>query len=162
MKRCCICHQSLPVGEFYNDRSSKDGLQSSCKPCGYQANKRWREANPEKTSALQKRWRDGHRGARREALKEWKQANPERAREIHKRAYRKYRYGVTDEWYADAQAHDGCAICGDTERLCIDHDHTSGVARMLLCTRCNTGLGMFLESPARLRRAALYLEAFGA
>lgn len=40
-----------------------------------------------------------------------------------------------------------CAICGTTEprgrgRFHVDHDHTSNVVRGLLCTACNTGLGL--------------------
>lgn len=60
-----------------------------------------------------------------------------------------------------------CAICGDSEtyqrdgklrRLAVDHDHSTGVVRGVLCTRCNSGLGMFRDKPALLRAAALYLE----
>ena len=41
----------------------------------------------------------------------------------------------------------------------IDHCHTSGETRGLLCKRCNIGLGHFKDSPERLIEAAKYLEA---
>ena len=34
-----------------------------------------------------------------------------------------------------------CALCGAEKALCIDHDHTSGAVRGILCTGCNSSLG---------------------
>lgn len=61
----------------------------------------------------------------------------------------------------------GCAICGrivddrkdgKERRLCVDHDHDTGEIRGILCTRCNTGIGMFGNDPDVLRRAINYLS----
>lgn len=54
-----------------------------------------------------------------------------------------------------------CAICGDAEDLVIDHCHEANRLRDVLCRRCNTGIGHFLDSPDRLRSAADYLIAHG-
>jgi hypothetical protein len=42
--------------------------------------------------------------------------------------------------------------------LVIDHDHTTGEVRGLLCPTCNAGLGHFKDSPELLLKAALYLQ----
>jgi hypothetical protein len=42
--------------------------------------------------------------------------------------------------------------------LCVDHDHTTGKLRGLLCNRCNRCLGLFKESPVVLRTALCYLS----
>lgn len=55
-----------------------------------------------------------------------------------------------------------CAICDDPpaegKSLLIDHRHSDGTARGLLCPRCNSGLGMFQDRPDRLEKAAEYLR----
>ncbi len=60
-----------------------------------------------------------------------------------------------------AHAQDGgCAICGSRPpMLSVDHCHSSGQVRALLCAGCNTGLGLFGDVPSRLRAAADYVEA---
>jgi hypothetical protein len=53
-----------------------------------------------------------------------------------------------------------CAICGEkpTERLCVDHNHTTNAIRDLICTNCNHALGKAREDPTTLRKMAEYLE----
>src|SRR3990167_482897 len=56
-----------------------------------------------------------------------------------------------------------CAICGHEDTnysLAIDHDHTSGMVRGLLCRRCNTMLGIVHDSEQLLRSAADYLKKY--
>ena len=42
--------------------------------------------------------------------------------------------------------------------FCVDHDHSTGVVRGLLCNTCNQGLGNFYDSSKFLRRAADYID----
>lgn len=61
-----------------------------------------------------------------------------------------------------------CVLCGLQLKLfgtrhspssaCVDHDHATGRMRSILCRACNTGLGLFRESSALLRKAASYIE----
>jgi hypothetical protein len=78
-------------------------------------------------------------------------------------------YGLTVEQYeAMLAAQDGrCVICGDppdpngikaASRLHVDHDHTTGRNRDLLCCRCNQGIGYFKDDPGLFRAAAAYIE----
>lgn len=80
------------------------------------------------------------------------------------------RYGVTaSEFSAMFDRQDGrCAICEELSggqrakgrRLHIDHDHKSGEVRGLLCTSCNTAIGMMEDSEEMLRASISYLAAW--
>ena len=96
-------------------------------------------------------------------------AHPERA-SLDNRVQRMRRYGLTIASYeAMLEAQEGlCAVCGQAEThrgksgkvtlLAVDHDHVTGSVRALLCHSCNTGVGLFLDNPGLLRKAAEYLE----
>jgi Recombination endonuclease VII len=99
-------------------------------------------------------------------VKKRRQRNPHLTRERRRDVLRKYKYGLTPsqfEWLLDQQAH-RCAICqeplkGDKRgRIAIDHNHTNGAIRGILCYGCNWGLGHFVENPTRLRSAIRYLK----
>ena len=81
----------------------------------------------------------------------------------------KQKYGITrkdrDEMYAEQDGK--CVICKDNltfawnhskASAAVDHCHTSGKVRGLLCMNCNMGLGKFQDNPEFLRNAADYLE----
>jgi len=42
--------------------------------------------------------------------------------------------------------------------LCVDHDHETNKIRGLLCSRCNTDLGLFFDNIFNLENAILYLK----
>lgn len=74
--------------------------------------------------------------------------------------WRRYAYGL------DAAAYDAlvaaqrgrCAICGSSDvPLVIDHDHTTGRVRSLLCSPCNRGIGHLRDAATLCRAAAAYL-----
>lgn len=83
------------------------------------------------------------------------------------------RYGLEPSWYFDTLSRQGggCAICGtppNGKRLHVDHDHSHCTAnkgcpicvRGLLCSPCNTGIGMLGESVERLGLAVSYLKSW--
>ncbi|MGQ0520299.1 MAG: endonuclease VII domain-containing protein [Actinomycetota bacterium] len=161
MKRCRICKRELPLTEFYAMAGMRDGHRNECKRCNLATRaERYRE-NPEPT---------------RERVKRWKIANPEREAARHaayrasgrkgisdRKSYLKRKYGITPEDYDQLLAEqDGvCAICGRPPRtdiaLHVDHDHTTGRIRGLLCFRCNNALGDFDDDHDRLAAALHYL-----
>lgn len=87
-------------------------------------------------------------------------ATPEGARRARS-AQLMYRYGITIEQFEELLDAQGgrCAICGDgNERLHVDHCHTTGRIRGLLCGKCNRGLGLLRDNPDILERGAEYLR----
>lgn len=74
------------------------------------------------------------------------------------------RYGIdvsTFEKMRDAQG-GLCALCRKRKAKHIDHDHTTGSVRAILCFKCNNGLGELGDSVDRLRAAIAYLGLSGA
>ena len=73
-----------------------------------------------------------------------KQRNPERAKELELLR----RYGITlEDYYKMDQS---CNICGSSEegrgfKMNVDHCHSTGKVRGLLCNSCNRGLGLLGE-----------------
>lgn len=52
-----------------------------------------------------------------------------------------------------------CAICNKyMDRPCVDHNHTTGKVRKLLCVQCNAMIGNSYENIATLKNAIKYLE----
>lgn len=80
-------------------------------------------------------------------------------------------YSITASEYSIMLEQQGnvCAICkkpetairnGKLQLLAVDHCHSSGKIRALLCHKCNQGLGAFHDDPLLLRAAAEYIEEF--
>lgn len=73
------------------------------------------------------------------------------------------KFGLTPAEYEAMRVAQGgvCAICQGppqpNRRLSVDHDHQTGRIRGLLCTRCNTGIGLLNDSPTVLQQAVKYL-----
>lgn len=91
----------------------------------------------------------------------------------HNRAYKKThqrrmdlkrKYGLSLQDYDDLlESQDGlCAICKrppvEGRNLAVDHDHSTGVIRGLLCHNCNVAIGNFGESLEIIKAAVVYLE----
>lgn len=68
-------------------------------------------------------------------------------------------YGITPGTFkAILVEQGGCAVCGGTKELCVDHDHRTLEIRGILCTKCNTSAGSLNDDPARADRLAAYLR----
>jgi len=82
----------------------------------------------------------------------------------HREWYFRAKYGITHAEYDVMLAEQAgrCAICsgpptGPGQRLHVDHCHTTGTVRGLLCGNCNTAIGLMADDPERLLSAAAYL-----
>lgn len=102
----------------------------------------------------------------RKRAQEWRVTNLERARNADYLRHTQRNFGMSHGEYTDRVAAQGnaCAICRQAAavttkpRLHVDHNHTTGKTRGLLCHWCNAGLGQFRDDAARLRAAADYLD----
>lgn len=131
MKTCCKCGILKHIVDFYRDNRSLDGRYGHCKKCQAEADRRWRARHPVESG------------------------------KISRRSQLKRKFGLTLERLEELKNLQGrrCLICKTKPaKLCIDHNHQTGIFRGLLCNNCNTGLGLFYDSPERLRAAANYLE----
>ena len=70
------------------------------------------------------------------------------------------KYGITLAQYEQMleEQRGQCFICSSEQKLFVDHCHTTGRVRGLLCHHCNLVLGHAMDNPSILRLAANYLE----
>lgn len=148
MKKCNKCLIIKETTEFFKDKACAGGLYSICKYCKKEATYKWRSTNKDKYNAGAKNWRDNNK-------------DKEYGHEI------KRRYGITLVEYDAMLLAQGnkCLLCTyvhDTTnkrgRLYVDHCHTTGKVRGLLCGGCNSALGYFEDDIETLQKAIDYLN----
>lgn len=85
----------------------------------------------------------------------WTRNNPEKSRSM----WLKKRYKITLDNFNTKLLAQGnvCASCKQARKLCVDHDHTTGKVRGLLCDACNKALGLLEEKQATLVSLIEYL-----
>lgn len=151
-RSCTNCGEMKPVTDFY---WSGGRPKSRCKACLSLIRRKRYAADPE---------------AQRRAIaqaKKWQQENPDRAKESRRKNRHRYAvqsYGLSwADWTAMLIAQSGrCAICSEPmEKPNVDHCHNSNEVRGLLCSGCNTGIGLLGDDVDRLRSAIEYLVASG-
>lgn len=121
-----------------------------------EAQKRFREKNPN----YEKEYREKNKERIRQHQKKWAETNPEAV--VEKSLKRNY--GISLEQYKEMESRQEglCSICRrppvGKKRLGVDHNHTTGKIRDLLCHHCNAAIGHLMESPELMRSAAEYIE----
>lgn len=149
---CAACGQAWR----YRDRGFVPRLCPAC-----QGSKSWCNgcltAKPHSEFYAFKRSRTGRQGHCKQCIAT-RNKQPARAR-VRQEIHRRLTYGMTEGEFDAITARQGgrCAICGKVKSLVVDHDHTSGRVRGLVCFGCNTGLGKMQDSPDGLHRAEIYL-----
>lgn len=166
-KLCCICNEVKPATkEFFHKRSSgEDGFRCDCKEC--RKLKRTKDYNRPTKICSKCKIEYPNDGLHFNNLDGVKCKTRAICRKCHKKTSRKVhlkrKYNITLENHKlmiDSQE-GKCAICNRLpKRLVIDHSHTSGKIRGLLCDTCNSGLGMFKENKKFMENAIKYLEFY--
>lgn len=142
-KTCNKCAEIKSLTEFFKDKNNKtDGHYSICKACKQKATLAHRAKHKDVYNAQMRAYR------KKNYLKE-----------------RLYRYKLTPEQYHKMLSDQNhvCAICQCPPKgkrpLVIDHRHSDGKVRGLLCYGCNRALHV-LESIDLLTKAQEYLKKY--
>jgi hypothetical protein len=130
-------------------------------------NKEWRAKHPNYYKIRDNAHKDEKKGYYGENKERYKKGfhlyglnhtKEQRARNLKK-------YGLTDEDYNNMFTAQGgkCLICGKHQSelkkaLSVDHCHSTGNIRGLLCNNCNVGIGFLLHSPDIIESALNYIK----
>lgn len=139
-RECLCCHKIKPWSDFRKSSQGFKGYTAICKCCARRKNKMYRDSLPYKPSK-------------------------------QKDAYLKTQYGITWNEYLSLhkKQKSKCAICGKhLQRMArskaskhktaaVDHCHTTGRVRGLLCGNCNRGLGLLHHNTKLFKKAVRYL-----
>lgn len=152
--------------------STKRYKSGRCGPCAMAYRKGYRQSNIERerqrdreVDARRVDSRKTYRAGRARVISEYSQSYWKRNAERLRLLRIEREFGLSPEDYGrilEAQEYK-CAICLTPEsemgrRLSVDHCHDTGRVRGLLCTQCNTSIGMLKESPEIIARAARYVR----
>lgn len=135
MKECTKCGVNQPLGNYFKNQKGRDGLRSQCKSC----------------------FNTSHR----DSYKRMVEADPNYNR--NRELIRKYGITLEDRERMLKEQKGRCKICQRPEKdvrhslLCVDHCHSTGVVRGLLCSGCNTGIGSLEDNPKALKAALSYI-----
>lgn len=144
-KTCSVCNQEKPLEGFYKQAGGRFGVGRQCKSC---------------RNAYRRAYGKAHLEKENQNARNWRAANPKR----HLNNVLTLKFGITVEQYEKMfkDQNGACAICDkqnlNGRRLAVDHDHSTGKIRGLLCDTCNRGLGYMKDSINLLNKAASYLE----
>lgn len=131
-QECVSCKTIKPISSF-EWQKNRPNPRKKCKECRHSERDYKKEYDYRNKKRKQRYWED-----------------PQKARQ----QWEKTVYGVCKENFN----YSCCWICGSTQRLCIDHCHTTKNPRGILCSKCNTALGMFEDNILKMQRAVEYLD----
>ena len=167
-KKCSKCGEVKDAVEFYASKNKKAGLHSWCKKCIKISSAKLHAKHIKEYKGPTLSVKTCGRCRQLLPAKEFSvdRLNKTGLRTWCKKCVREYcvthSYGISTSQYESMLSAQGgvCAICGSPpqkKRLAVDHCHTSGKVRGLLCDKCNRGIGMFMDRPELLDKAAVYL-----
>jgi hypothetical protein len=147
-KICCKCRYNKEIGCFHKDKNRNDGLQTVCKQC----------------SRLYSQERNAKR---KEEYKRWYQDNKIKVRNY--KLKRKFKISISEYNDMFDEQNGLCAICkkseikkhnGTIQSLAVDHNHSTGKVRALLCSNCNTALGSLKENKDIIFNMIDYIDKY--
>lgn len=154
---CNACKLEKPAEEFGKCAAKKNGVRSWCKQCCRDAMSKYRQIKPQ----TRKLWDAAHK----EKIRQYSKTYNEKTKESRRIKSLQKRYGLSIEQYnlLLVAQNNGCAICGSTNNnrpLFVDHNHTTGELRALLCSTCNSALGMLNENVELILKMVDYINKY--
>lgn len=118
-------------------------------------NQEWRTKNKERHLARAREWHHENR----DVILPKKREYSRRTKESRAHKLRQKKYGITpDDFTKLLERQAGlCAICRVSKAAVVDHNHKTGAIRGILCSPCNTAIGLLKECPKRFEAAVKYL-----
>jgi len=150
--------KKIETGE--NKRQTQEYYHRNKERCLRQR-KQYYENNKEKVLKTCQAYKDKHKEWYREYGRQHYKKNKERYRKNRRIGKLRRDYGITPEDYNRMEENQEyrCLICNTySENLVVDHCHTTGKVRGLLCDSCNRGIGFLGDDVQNLLNAAEYLE----
>lgn len=147
-KECRVCKVEKPeTRSYFRWRNDSNKFRTECIECSEKNKKIYRKNNPDKVKATYK-----------------KTYAKRKANGKHKDSCLRNDFGITLEEYNKMFEEQGgcCKICckhqSEQKRaLAVDHCHSSGKIRGLLCNNCNKGIGNLQDNLEILSRAFEYV-----
>ena len=156
---CTKCKLSKDYSLFSKDKSKKLGIHSVCKEC----QKIQKAGRKDKAKLVRKAHYERTKELSSKYHKE-KNAKPEVKLKFKEKHLKKsYNLSLEDLEQLKISQKYRCAICNTHEDDCsrktlfVDHNHTTGEVRGLLCSQCNSALGLFYDDTELLASAIKYL-----
>jgi hypothetical protein len=146
MIQCTKCKEFKLATEFSKDSKKQNGLTSHCKLCRNLKRKEHYYKNLEKEYNRRITYRSN---------------NPEKVKASNRNTKLKRAYGITHDDYLEMfnKQNKKCACCNkEFDKLVVDHNHTTGVVRELLCNPCNTALGLLNEDVTVMQNMSNYVR----
>lgn len=173
-KKCKSCEIIKPNSDFHSHKKSKDRLAYICKVCFNKTQIVYRLKYPEKIKQVN---RDAYLRKREDRINDaikWKAKNPEKSKAIklkfknnnpdYSRFLTLKRHGLTTNQFDKmiSSCNNSCEICKKIFKskpdAKIDHCHTTGKVRGILCGHCNTALGLVNDNDKILLSMIDYLK----
>jgi len=170
--QCNYCNELLHKDKYviYNNRLHEGRC---CRCCRNKNRKTYYSSHPDRYKEKEyieykKKYYQLNKEERCKKQKEWAHIITENGIPIDREKYIWRVYKLTGKEYANLLIiqEDSCAICKsvfDTKAFTkkavhVDHCHTTGKVRGLLCNNCNAGIGYMKENISTLQSAIEYLK----
>lgn len=159
VKKCPKCGVSKPIDDYYKSAYSSDGHGWECKSCASERGRQYRLKTRVHSKVCELCGAEFEVTNGKVKFCTVCREHPNRQRKYSL----KHAYGVSWSQYQGLlnRAEGLCESCGavpDGKALCVDHDHSSGAIRGLLCDACNLTLGASKEDVGRLEALIVYLR----